>query len=193
MPRWLTDFLIGVFVILVFKVLAKGFPTKAFLVSFGVLLFVFLLIFATASTYSGATQTNTTPLSSNSSGTTAMAATDDPHPYCLLRTSNASLGIVDLAFFANLAYAAPGSIVQTDLRNWFGNEWTVATNYTSDPLLWFYEFSNGETSVVAVRGTRTTVDWITNLDLWSQVAIFQVADFFIPILRVGWMLGRSLT
>ncbi|KAI9006855.1 hypothetical protein DFJ74DRAFT_377644 [Hyaloraphidium curvatum] len=173
-------FAIAAGVILAFRFLARGFPIRAFLAAYGFLLFIFLFIFATATTYSDDSQPNWTV---SAEPAAPIPQSEEPLPYCDLQLYN--LSIVDVSFFANLAYAGPSS-VESDLTRWFGPGWTVAESYTDDPLLWYYEFrlTGTNLSIVAVRGTQTSVDWLTNAQLWSQVAMFQIADFFVPMLRI---------
>ncbi|KXS19429.1 hypothetical protein M427DRAFT_450463 [Gonapodya prolifera JEL478] len=186
--------------LLIFLTNVQGFPTTVFLSVYGLLFLVFLLIFITAATFtSGAapqeayagfnTSWQVTPVlvrpGDLSFGAVAKYPTGPP-AVCGVNVGN--LSVIDFALMSTIAYDNREN-VSLDLATWMGGDWKV-NHYNTNPLLNFYEFysPSRNLSVVAVRGTNSLTDVLTDMDLWSESAIFQTADFFVPTVRV-WPVG----
>ncbi|KAI9034213.1 hypothetical protein DFJ74DRAFT_10497 [Hyaloraphidium curvatum] len=140
-------------------------------------MFVILAIFTTGVTYTGdvgGAQANAAPPS------TPIPPSTRPFPACEYTLFNQS--IVTMAFAAAIAYDLPQN-AGNDVLLWLGPQYQIAYQWI-EPTLQFYDFRNGNLSIISVRGTADATSALIDMDLWSQIAMFQFVDIVVPLIRV---------
>jgi hypothetical protein len=177
-------------VVVLYKI-ERGFPIKTFLFSFILLMCIFLATYATSVTYT-----------TNPGGSVPLAANPGPpippsaHPYYVCDANAYSVTSLDFAYASFLAYAdykpkegESLAAVAVDFPRFFPPQygWSLGQVYDS-PTLQFIEIKQARPTVplsmFAVRGTSDAVGVIADLDLWSQIALWQVVGLFIPTVGI---------
>ncbi|KAJ3336948.1 hypothetical protein HDU93_001868 [Gonapodya sp. JEL0774] len=172
--------------LIVFLTHVDGFPTTIFLGVYGILFLLFILIFITAATFTSGSVPNEAYagfIASFSVKALKVKPGDvsfgsgsgyrtGPPGVCGIDVAN--LSVVDYAMMAMTAYDNREN-VSRDLSTWMGSDWVV-NHYNSNP--------SRNLSVIAVRGTYSLTDILTDMDLWSESALLQVSDFLLPTVRI---------
>lgn len=95
--------------------------------------------------------------------------------------SKLKLSITDMAFLANLGYKIDNKVHNTTIsalvNDYFlprGMKWDVESINSKKPS--FYHIRNNDQMVhiIGIRGTSDNRDWLENLKIWNEIAIFQL-------------------
>lgn len=161
---------------------------EAFLASYIILMIVILAIFTTGVTYTGDVGGASANAGPNGPPIPASA---QPFPICNYTLYGQT--VVTMGFAAAISYDLP-ELAGNDVLLWLGPQWKIVYQWI-EPTLQFYEFRNQaqNLSIISVRGTADATSALIDMDLWSQVAMFQFADWFVPLLRAWpWDIARGI-
>lgn len=110
---------------------------------------------------------------------------------------NETLSLGDFGLFSALTYESRDQMPDS-LQHWFP-KWYIAHMHeageTRQPNDWttFFEYSHtdNKTSVIAIRGTDTTLDVLNDINIWLTAALMQIFDMLGPSLSVPVAQGVS--
>jgi len=111
--------------------------------------------------------------------------------------SGQGLSIGDFALLSSLAYESPHTL-EASLQHFFPG-WKLkyeriaqekeinGTSKTADDWTTFFEFANEDesVSVVAIRGTDSTLDILSDINLWAPAAFLQLFELVGPWMSIG--------
>jgi hypothetical protein len=107
-------------------------------------------------------------------------------PICKMQWSG--LGIYDCALFAELAYHHPElsevneRALQTDLQNWFCDDWEYEqlNKHVQNIHALVFRSKSNTTSVLSIAGTHMGTDVVLDLDIWMEASVMQFLGYVIP-------------
>ncbi|KNC81449.1 hypothetical protein SARC_06218, partial [Sphaeroforma arctica JP610] len=202
---FLDGFLLFLAVFLLFSVIST-ITTKAFrraypMEAFWFLFILFVTVGVVLSVFSYSLQQNDDN-NDTSEPISLVSAPIAPSPTsfasCDVTFGPTAMSIMDMAYMSKVAYA-PMEVVQRELNTWFnanqtdGTGWYIHYNATTDGYPYFYDIRHNTTgmAIISVRGTNSLYDVVMDMDLWLEIAVLQMTDFFLPTLSL-WPVGMSL-